>query len=296
MRKKTDELRFVFLPADTEQDCRAYIAYELSRSDAVNDDEEMEMDQSVSSKADYGNWVSTRLIYVPATLGISFLILAYWLPILVILTLLFLAIAGYFAYARYLFSPQGRNVQAQIHDLLLTRFDWNGEGQVVDIGCGNGAMSIKLAKKYPKATVVGVDYWGGNWQYSKSVCEKNAQIEGVDQRVSFQKSSASKLPFPDGCFEAAVSNLTFHEVADAKDKREVIREALRVVKPGGKFAFQDLFLIEREYGKIDDLLQGIRAWGIRNVEFVESRDAQFIPPALKLPFMVGTIGIILGEK
>lgn len=97
------------------------------------------------------------------------------------------------------------------------------------------------------------------------MCEKNAQIEGVGQRVSFQKSTASKLPFPDGCFEAAASNLTFHEVADARNKREVIQEALRVVKPGGKFAFQDLFLIEREFGRMDDLLQTIRGWGVHEV-------------------------------
>ena len=254
------------------------------------------MHTATLEKPDYGNWVSTRLIYAPAILGIVFFVLAYWLHVLVILALLFLVIAGYFAYARYLFSPQGKNVQAQIYDLLLAAFDWNGEGQFVDIGCGNGAASIKLAKKYPKATVVGVDYWGGNWQYSKSVCERNAQIEGVGQRVSFQKSSASKLPFPDGCFEAAVSNLTFHEVADVRDKREVIQEALRVVKPGGKFVFQDLFLIEREFGRMDDLLETIRGWGIRKVEFVETRNASFIPPALKLPFMVGTMGILAGEK
>ena len=132
------------------------------------------MSPATLKKPDYGNWVSTRLVYGPALLGFLFLALSFWLPVWLILALLFLAIAGYFAYARYLFSPQGKNVQAQIHDLLLARFDWNGEGQVVDIGCGNGAVSIKLAKKYPKARVVGVDYWGGNWQYSKSVCEKNA--------------------------------------------------------------------------------------------------------------------------
>jgi SAM-dependent methyltransferase len=254
------------------------------------------MSPSESTEPEYGNWVSTRLIYTPAIIAFLCLVLARWLYVLVIPGLLFLAVAAYFAYARYLFSPSGKNVQAQIHDLLLARFDWDGEGQVVDIGCGNGALSIKLAKKYPKASVVGVDYWGGNWQYSQNLCEKNAQIEGAGQRVTFQKSSASKLPFPDGCFDAAVSNLTFHEVADTKDKREVVREALRVVKPGGKFAFQDLFLNERQFGKIDELLDTLRGWGMSRVEFIETRNAPFIPPALKLPFMVGTIGIILGEK
>jgi SAM-dependent methyltransferase len=259
-------------------------------------DLERHVNQPTSSKPEYGNWVSTRLIIGPAAIGLLFLVLAIWQHLLALPALLSLGVAGYFAYARYLFSAQGRNVQAQVYEQLVARFDWDGQGQVLDIGCGNGALSILLAKKYPQARVIGIDYWGGNWQYSKSVCEKNAQIEGVGQRASFQKASAAQLPFQENCFEAAVSNLTFHEVADARDKREVIREALRVVKPGGNFAFQDLFLLEREFGKIDDLLNTMRSWGIHKVDFIDTHQAAFIPPALKLPFMVGTIGILVGEK
>jgi SAM-dependent methyltransferase len=88
----------------------------------------------------------------------------------------------------------------------------------------------------------------------------------------------------------------FHEVGDTKDKRELIREALRVVRKGGRFAFQDLFLWERIYGKPDDLLAAVRSWGVTKVEFIRTCDADFIPAALKLPFMMGTIGILHGEK
>jgi ubiquinone/menaquinone biosynthesis C-methylase UbiE len=128
------------------------------------------------------------------------------------------------------------------------------------------------------------------------VCERNAESEGVADRMNFQKASAFALPFEDESFDAAVSNLVFHEVRDTLDKREVIREALRVVKKGGKFAFQDLFLIKRVYGETDDLIAAIQGWGIRKVEFIKTGDAAFIPTALKLPFMIGTIGILAGEK
>jgi len=104
-----------------------------------------------------------------------------------------------------------------------------------------GALTIKVASKFPSARVTGIDFWGERWEYSKSACKANAKAEGVGDRIVFQKTSASKLPFDNEFFDAAVSNLCFHEVADAKDKREVIREALRVVKKSGKFAFQDLF-------------------------------------------------------
>lgn len=79
------------------------------------------------------------------------------------------------------------------------------------------------------------------------MCERNAKIEGVIDRVTFQKASASILPFADEYFDAVVSNLVFHEVREVADKREVVREALHVVKKGGRFAFQDLFLLRRTY-------------------------------------------------
>jgi SAM-dependent methyltransferase len=254
------------------------------------------MDKSFAKKPNYGNWVPTNSIYIPAALSLCFFGLSVVIPALVVVAVVFLVIALYFVYARYRFSPIGGNVQVQIRQLVLAYLDWNGKGEALDIGCGNGPLTIQLAQKYPNARMTGIDYWGKKWEYSKGLCEKNAKIEGVARRVSFQKASASSLPFGDECFDAAVSNLVFHEVRDSKDKRAVIREALRVVKKGGSFAFQDLFLLKRVYGKPDDLLATVRSWGITKVEFVKTADSAFIPKALKLPFMVGTMGILYGVK
>jgi SAM-dependent methyltransferase len=254
------------------------------------------MNESKVQKPDYGNWVSMRLIWIPGAVGILFLGLSFVFPILIAGAALFILPAAYFAYARWKFSPYGGNIQARIQALVLERLDWDGEGQALDIGCGNAPLTIMLAAKFPKAGVTGIDYWGGMWEYSKSVCERNAEREGVAGRVHFQKASAAALPFEDESFDAAVSNLVFHEVADAQDKRDVIREALRVVKKGGQFAFQDLFLVKRVYGPVDDLLETMGNWGIEQVEFLDTRHSDFIPRALRLPFMVGSIGILYGKK
>lgn len=247
-------------------------------------------------QADYGNWVPAKFIYGSGAVCLVFGGFAFLLPVLSIVAVLSFLLLIYFGYARFRFSPKGGNLQALIQDLVLEHLDWDGNGKALDIGCGSGSITIKVAKKYPKAHVTGVDYWGGMWQYSKNVCEMNAEIEKVAERVDFQKASASTLPFENEDFDAVVSNLVFHEVKDMKDKREVIKEALRVVKKDGVFVFQDLFLWKIIYGEVDDLLNAMKSWGIEKVEFVDTSKSDFIPKLLKLPFMVGTLGMLYGKK
>lgn len=254
------------------------------------------MSRKDTIKPDYGNWVSKWLLYMPAATTLFFLALSAVSRWFVIAAAFFLIVFAYFAYSYFRFSPAGGDLQTKIRDLVLKRLEWNGKGQVLDIGCGNGATVIKLAGQYPQARVTGIDYWGGKWGYSREACRKNAKIESVSDRTAFKKASASSLPFKDGYFDAAVSNFVFHEVRDSKNKREIVKEALRVVKKGGAFAFQDLFLAKSLYGDIDDLLETIRGWGIREVNFENTSKNKFIPGFLKLPFMVGFIGIIYGKK
>jgi SAM-dependent methyltransferase len=250
-----------------------------------------------AQKAEYGNWVSAKLVYIPGVIALLFLAFSVVLPVLVIGAVIFFLPFVYFAYARHRFSSKGGNIQVKIQDLLLDHITgWDGAGEVLDIGCGNGPLTIEIAKRYPQAEVIGIDYWGTAWEYSKNVCDRNAEIEGVVGRVAFQRATASSLPFDDAAFALVVSNLVFHEVRNVRDKEKLIKEALRVVKNRGWFVFQDLFLWKRVYGEVDDLLETIRSWGIEKVEFVNTSDSDFIPKALKLPFMLGTVGILYGRK
>jgi SAM-dependent methyltransferase len=254
------------------------------------------MSQKDAKKSNYGNWVSSWLLYISAVTALFFLGLSVVSYLFLIVAAFFIIIFAYFAYARFKFSPAGGDLQAKIRDLMLDYLKWDGAGEALDIGCGNGATVIEMAKKYPQSRVTGIDYWGGNWGYSKKACEENTEIEGVASRITFRKASASSLPFKDNYFDAVVSNFVFHEVRDTRDKREIIREAVRVVKKDGVFAFQDLFMVKSIYGETDDLLATISSWGIRDVKFVNTSTNGFIPRLLKLPFMVGSIGIIYGTK
>ena len=210
-------------------------------------------------------------------------------------------VAAYFGYARYLLAAAGGAVQSRVQGLVLERLllgraGADGQGRALDIGCGNAPLTIALARRFPRAQVTGLDYWGESWEYSKGVCETNAACEGVAGRVSFVQGSAAALPFADGGFSAVVSNLCFHEVRGARDKREIVKEALRVLEPGGAFAFQDLFGLKSAYGDLDELQAVVRGWGVGQVELVATGHAEFIPRALRLPFMVGSMGLLFGRK
>jgi SAM-dependent methyltransferase len=247
-------------------------------------------------KVNYGNWVSKKFIYIPTILAVVFFGLSFLSLFFLVGAVLFLIPSVYFIYAYFQFSPRGSDLQAKIMDLALNQLLWDGNGKLLDIGCGNGALAIEAAKKYPKAQIVGIDYWGGQWEYSKESCEKNAKIANVANRTSFYKASAVQLPFEDESFDVVVSNFVFHEVRDAKDKRSVIQEALRVLKKDGLFVFQDLFLWKRIYGEPQGLLATIKGWGVQDVKLSNTSAQTFIPSAMKLPFMIGQAGIIHGKK
>ncbi|MCK9274072.1 MAG: class I SAM-dependent methyltransferase [Syntrophales bacterium] len=247
-------------------------------------------------KPDYGNWVPKRIIIIPLAAGIFFIGLSFWSAVMAIPAIIFLLISLYLYYVRFALAGSDNNVQESIWKMVTDTLDWSGKGKILDIGCGNGAVTVTLAKKLKSAEIYGIDYWGKRWEYSLETCKRNADIEGVGDRVIFQKARAESLPFDNEYFDAVVSNFVFHEVSSVRDKRELIYEALRVLKKGGTFVFQDEFLIKKLYGEPDELIASIKTKGIKRAEFIHTRNAPFIPRLLKIPFILGSMGMIKGEK
>ena len=117
-------------------------------------------------------------------------------------------------------------------------------------------MAILLAKKYPSARVIGIDFWGKPWNYSKEICEENAKIEHVEDRVQFRKVSAVELPFYDDEFDAIISNFVYNAIK-VNDRKILIKEALRTLKENGSFAIQDVFN-NQFYGDVNKLIIDIK--------------------------------------
>ena len=168
-------------------------------------------------------------------------------------------------------------------------------GRVLDIGCGSGALSVAVAKRCTAAQVTGIDYWGPRWGYGKQQCERNATLEGVSRRTTFMQGDAAALPFADGTFDAAVSNFVFHEVKTQPDKKQVIAEALRVVKPGGRFAFHDLFYDTGIYGDTAALETYLSTLA-SDIHLMPTAGETGVPPFLRNKLFLKHTGLIYGRK
>lgn len=267
-----------------------------------------EEERIMNEKANYGNWVPEKALYMlfgaAVVLGAIAVIVQVVLskPVITaaagVLCVLALIMAVYMLICHETFAFGKGNMMAGVHEHLVEHLDWNGEGRLLDIGCGAAALTVRCAKAFPKAQITAMDYWGAEWNYAKEQCEKNAQIEGVADRTSFQKGDAAKLDFPDESFDAAVSNFVFHEVRTAKDKRDVVREALRIVKKGGVFSFQDMFSQKALYGDMEQFVRELKAEGISEVHYIGNLEKKldFIPGFVTTPWMISGMGIIYGKK
>ncbi|MGH1284859.1 class I SAM-dependent methyltransferase [Bacillus toyonensis] len=260
------------------------------------------MADNLNTKANYRTWIRIYKLLIFSVISL-FLLSITLLPINLylrvlsgILALPFIYITFILSYSVYQFSAFGGNYQSKIHDLIVAKVNWDGKGKILDIGTGSGSLIIKLARTFPESFLTGIDYWSGNWEYSKAQCQQNAKIEGVSDRIGFLKASAAELPFIDNKFDIIVSCLTFHEVEDKENKTEVVKEALRVLKPGGKFVFLDLFMDEKIFGDERDLLNELKKHGVSELNGYKLAEEIKLPKLLLNKKVLGNAMILNGKK
>ena len=188
---------------------------------------------------DYGNWMPVsmlRLVGGLAALAAVFSALFFSVfhitvlgVVFMIAALLLLALLLWITWIRRQYAFGGGGMMEQVHQIVLSHLDFDGQGQLLEVGCGSGALSIRAVLTWRVAQVVGIDYWGSAYGYGQAMCEKNARSEGVAARCRFRHGDANKLDFPDESFDAVVSNYVYHNITGA-DKRTLLRETLRVLK------------------------------------------------------------------
>src|SRR5262249_6395470 len=129
----------------------------------------------------------------------------------------------------------------------LDRAGLTGNEQLLDLGCGRGAVLIEAARRLPAGRAVGADLWtrdqSGN---SREVTLANAAAAGVADRVEVHTADMTALPFADGSFDVVTSAMAIHNIPSPEGRYGAVDEAMRVLRPGGQLIIADPWWMARK--------------------------------------------------
>ena len=148
-------------------------------------------------------------------------------------------------------EEEARDYDAMDHAEVNRRFVaefldvWRGEGgqpeaaPILDVGAGTAQIPIVLANEYENCRITAIDLAAEMLR----VARRNVEQAGLGERVNLELVDAKRMPYEDGSFEAVISNSIVHHIPEPRD---VLREMVRVLKPGGVLFVRDLLRPESE--------------------------------------------------
>ncbi|MEQ8733381.1 MAG: class I SAM-dependent methyltransferase [Rhodospirillaceae bacterium] len=131
---------------------------------------------------------------------------------------------------------RGTNYQDAVHEKYAKQVPVPEDGKVrriLDLGCTIGQHAVALKERFPDAEVWGVDVGGPMVRYA----HKRAVDLGIE--VNFRQRPAEDTKFPDGYFDIVTSYILHHEAAE-EGTRAILKEAYRVLRPGGIYYPNDI--------------------------------------------------------
>jgi SAM-dependent methyltransferase len=135
---------------------------------------------------------------------------------------------------------------------------------VLDLGSGGGIDVLLSARRVgPTGRAYGMDMT----DEMLAVAAENKRKSGLDN-VEFLKGEIENIPLPDNSVDVIISNCVINL---SGDKDRVIREAFRVLKPGGRFAVSDVVVrgdVPAEIRKSMELWVGCVAGALSDYEYV----------------------------
>lgn len=125
-------------------------------------------------------------------------------------------------------------VQRRDHEIInaLRRYGITSLGnlKILDIGCGTGG-ELRNFLRYGASpeNLVGIDL----------LSDRIEQAKKISPNIEFRCGDASKLPYPENCFDMALQFTVFTSILDPEMKKRVASEMIRVLKPGGVVVWYD---------------------------------------------------------
>lgn len=115
--------------------------------------------------------------------------------------------------------------QALWGEELIARIAWRGDEHVLDVGCGDGRLSVDLARQVPNGFVLGIDSSPEMIAHARA-----AYPETTHPNLRFRQMDAASIALP-AEFDIVFSNAALHWVSD---HQAFLHGAARALREGGK--------------------------------------------------------------
>ncbi len=172
----------------------------------------------------------------------------------------------------------------------VASLDLRAGARVLDLATGTGDLAVAIAEAHPDATVVGSDPSTG----MLAVGRGKLAARGLEARVALEEGDAMGLPYGDASFDAITMAFGIRNVPD---RPRALREALRVLVPGGRLAILELSeprrgaLARLARFHVHAVVPTVGAWlsGAKEYRYLERSIAAF-PPAEEFAALVEGAG------
>lgn len=166
-----------------------------------------------------------------------------------------------------LFAPRGARLYAalaprilgglyrRVADAAVLQLGSHPAPMIVDLGSGPGELAIELARRLPKALVIGVDPADA----MRAAATRAAALAGV--AATFVPGEAGAIPLPDASADLVVSTLSMHHWPDPC---AALREITRVLRADGRALIVDARFVTYGDGELRRHVEraGIEGWTV----------------------------------
>ncbi len=118
-------------------------------------------------------------------------------------------------------------------DHFAQRFPWFAGGEVLDLGCGPADVTLRFARRYGAARILGIDGAAAMLALARAATAR----AGLSERVRFQELRLPSDALPAGAFDAVISNSLLHHLHEPSVLWRAIMHAAR---PGACVLVMDL--------------------------------------------------------